>query len=236
MIELSADLAEGSPREDEIWPLVGAANVACGGHTGDDASMREAVRCAAEHGVVLGAHPSYPDREHFGRRSLDIGRAELVASLAAQVARLREIARESGLRLERVKPHGALYNDAYRDDARADAIVEAVRAVDPSIALVCAEASRMAAAARAAGTKVVREAFADRRYEHDGSLVARSRQDALLSVEEAALQAGSLAGDGVVVARDGSRVVIAFDTLCVHADMERAVERLLAVRAALRPS
>lgn len=233
MIELSADLAEGSPREEEIWPLIRAANVACGGHFGDDASMAEAVRLALDHGVVLGAHPSYPDREHFGRRSLDLEESALRRSLVEQLSRLRAIAEEAGLRLARVKPHGSLYNDAHRDPERARVVVDAVRDVDPGLSLVCAASSRMAEAAQAAGLAVVREAFADRRYEADGSLVARGQAGALLSIEEAAAQAASLARERSVVTRDGGRLQIAFDTVCVHADMEGAVERLLAIRRAL---
>ena len=223
MINLSADLGEGSPGEDEIWPLIASANVACGGHVGDEHSMREAARLAREHGVQLGAHPSYPDREHFGRRSLSMPPDELRASLAAQLSALRAFGE-----VHHVKPHGALYNDAHKDRALADVIVSAL---DPSTAIVAPDHSQMAAAARAAGISVIREAFADRRYEPDGSLTPRSIAGSTLSIEEAAAQAALLASNGVVVARDGTRVAIAFDTLCIHADMPNAVERLRAISA-----
>ncbi|HVG25465.1 MAG TPA: LamB/YcsF family protein, partial [Thermoanaerobaculia bacterium] len=139
-IELSADLGEGSPGEEEIWPLIQRANVACGGHVGDAVSMREAASLARRHGVILGAHPSYPDREHFGRKSLPIAPEELRASLVVQIAALHAFAA-----VHHVKPHGALYNDAHRARALADVIVSAL---DPSIALVAPDASQMAAAAR----------------------------------------------------------------------------------------
>lgn len=223
---LSADLGEGSPGEDEIWPLIDLANVACGGHTGDDDSMRTAASRAAQHGVILGAHPSYPDREHFGRRSVQIAPDALRASLTAQISALRLFGP-----VHHVKPHGALYNDAHKDRALADAIVSAL---DPSLALVAPEHSQMAAAARAAGFPVIREAFADRRYEPDGSLTPRSIPGSTLTIEEAAAQAALLAREGVVIARDGSRVRVAFDTLCIHADMAGALGRLRAVRAALK--
>lgn len=229
VIEISADLGEGSPGEDEIWPLIDAANVACGGHYGDEESMRAAVARARAHGVRLGAHPSYPDRENFGRRSLDIAADELRDSLIAQIGALKALGA-----LKHVKPHGALYNDAHKNRARADVIVEAIRAVDPNLALVAPDHSQMAMAARAAGLRVLREAFADRRYERDGSLVSRKESGATLDVSEAAEQAALLAREGVVLARDGSRVEIPFDTLCVHADMEGAAERLRAIRTALR--
>jgi len=168
VIDLSADLGEGSPGEDEIWPLIDSANVACGGHVGDEASMRDAVRRAREHGVKLGAHPSYPDREHFGRRSLNIAPNALRDSLIAQISALRALRALGDVR--HIKPHGALYNDAHKNRFLAAIIVEAIRAIDPTIALVAADHSQMAAAARAAGIPVIREAFADRRYEPDGAL------------------------------------------------------------------
>ena len=228
-LDLSADLGEGSPGEEQIWPLITSANVACGGHTGDEHSMREAARFARQHGVRLGAHPSYPDRENFGRKSLDITPDALRASLISQLESLRSFAP-----IEHVKPHGALYNDAHKNRALAGVIIEAMRELDPTLALVAPDHSQMAAAARAAGTRVIREAFADRRYEPDGSLTPRTIPGSTLTIEEAAAQAALLAKEGAVLARNGSRVVIAFDTLCIHADMENAVERLRAIRAAVR--
>ncbi|HVS32668.1 MAG TPA: LamB/YcsF family protein [Thermoanaerobaculia bacterium] len=228
MIELSCDLGEADTREGiaverAIWPLIDAGNVACGGHAGDEGSMGEAIRLAGAHGVIVGAHPSYPDRENFGRVSMDIGHDALVESLVQQISRLPA---------RRVKAHGALYNDAHAGAARAAAIVEAVqRAGSPAV--VAGDTSQTAAVARARGVAVIREAFADRRYNEDGSLVSRREPGALLSIAEAAEQAKLLAAEGVVIARGGRRVPIAFETLCIHADMEGAVERLRAIRAAL---
>ena len=230
MIDLSADLGEGSPRESEIWPLIHSANVACGGHVGDESSMRAAAEFAQHYNVRLGAHPSYPDRENFGRRSMSIAPSSLRSSLIEQLSSLRDIAGE----LHHVKPHGALYNEAHHDRALAELIVDALRAVDESLALVCAASSQMAAAAHAAGTPVNREAFADRRYAPDGSLTPRSEPSALLSIDEAAEQAELLAEDGVVITNDGTTLLIPFDTICIHADMEHAVERLIAIRTRLR--
>jgi UPF0271 protein len=129
-----------------------------------------------------------------------------------------------------VKPHGALYNDAHRDRALAEIVIEAIG----GLAIVCSDTSEMAAAARAAGTPVIREAFADRRYEPDGALVSRTIPGSLLTIEEAAAQAALLANEGVVIARDGSRLRVVFETICIHADMEGAVDRLRAVRRALK--
>jgi len=230
MIDISADLGEGSPGEDEIWPLISSANVACGGHTGDGASMDHAALMARRHGVKLGAHPSYPDMLDFGRKSLRMEPRALRATLVDQIAGLQEITERHGVDIVHVKPHGALYNDAHRDRALADTIVEALHEIDGGIALVCPDGSQMAAAARAAGTPVIREAFADRRYNADGSLVSRQEANALLGVDEAVAQAALLESDGVVIAAGGSRVRIPFDTICIHADMESAVARLRAIR------
>ena len=233
MIDLSADLGEGSEGEDDLWPLISSANVACGGHTGDGASMDHAALMARRYGVKLGAHPSFPDMVDFGRKSLVMEPRALRAALVDQIVSLQEIAERHGVDVVHIKPHGALYNDAHRDRALAETIVEALHEIDETIALVCPDASQMAAAARAAGTPVIREAFADRRYNADGSLVSRKETNALLSVDDAVEQAALLASDGVVIAADGSRVRIAFDTVCIHADMESAVARLRAIRQRL---
>jgi len=224
VIDLSADLGEGASGEDEIWPLIDSANVACGGHVGDEHSMRDAAARAREHDVRLGAHPSYPDRENFGRVSLSMPPDALRASLITQVDALRAFAT-----LHHVKPHGALYNDAHKDRALAEVIVDAIG----DLAIVCSDTSQMAAAARARGVRVIREAFADRRYEPDGSLMSRKLPGSLLTVDEAAAQARLLAREAAVIARDGSRIPIPFDTICIHADMDHAVARLRAIRAAI---
>jgi UPF0271 protein len=222
VIDISADLGEGASGEDEIWPLITSANVACGGHVGDDASMAYAAQRARELGVRLGAHPSYPDRENFGRVSLSMPPDELRASLIEQLDALRKHAT-----LHHVKPHGMLYNDAHRDRALAEVIIDAIA----DMAIACPDTSQMAAAARARGNRVIREAFADRRYEPDGSLMSRKLAGSLLSVDEAAAQAEMLAKEHAVIARDGSRINVEYDTICIHADMENAVERLRAIRS-----
>ena len=239
-IELSCDLGEAShphAREIEraIWPMIDAANVACGGHAGDAASMRDAALIAAQHGVILGAHPSYPDRPGFGRKSMDIAPSALLASLIAQIAALAEIASRQDVALQRVKAHGALYNDAHQRIELARVIVAAMKHVDPSLSIVAAGTSAMALAAQEAGVDVIREAFADRRYRDDGALVSRAEADALLDVEEAAAQAALLAADGVVITQSGRRLPIEFDTICIHADMPGSVERLRAIRGLTTP-
>ncbi|HSN68373.1 MAG TPA: 5-oxoprolinase subunit PxpA [Thermoanaerobaculia bacterium] len=236
-IELSCDLGEAADArglriEEEIWNGIAAANVACGGHAGDAASMREAASRAARLGVVLGAHPSYPDREGFGRRRMEISPAALRESLIAQIGALRSAASGAGARVTRVKPHGALYNEAFADEALAATVVDAIVALGDEIAIVAQPGSMLLAAARR-GMRTIREAFADRAYALDGSLVPRGRAGALLTdFGDAAAQALRLAREGTVLT--GARAVaVEFDTLCIHGDMEGAVGRLAAIRGVL---
>jgi UPF0271 protein len=228
VINISADLGEGSPGEAEIWPLITSANVSCGGHIGDEASMREAARLAQTYGVRFGAHPSYPDRENFGRKTMAIKPAVLRDSLIAQISALNAFAR-----VEHVKPHGALYNEAHRNRTLAKILVEAMQHISSDLAMVAPDDSQMAIAARAAGMTVIREAFADRRYESDGTLTPRTIAGSTLTVEESAAQAGLLVAQRAVIARDGTRIGIEFDTICIHADMPQAVERVRAIRSSL---
>lgn len=236
MIDISADLGEGSPREDEIWPLINSANVACGGHIGDSESMAMASRMARKYEVTFGAHPSYPDPENFGRKSMVITAEALRGSLLEQIASLQFLAEHFDTDVRRVKAHGALYNDAHRDRRLANLLVDVIIELNPRMAIVCSDLSEMAAAARDRRVRVVREAFADRRYEPDGSLMSRTEAGSLLTIEEAAAQVELLVREGAVIASDGSRLPVAFDTLCVHSDMQHAVERLQAIRARLAMS
>jgi len=238
VIELSCDLGEASGDawrsvERELWTLIDAANVACGGHAGDDESMRDAARTAAERGIILGAHPSYPDRENFGRKSMSLESRELRRALIHQLSSFAKIAAAEGVAIQRIKAHGALYNDAHRDRALAEVLIEAVRDVDEAMSIVAADTSQMALAARDRGMHVIREAFVDRRYMPDGTLVSRKDSDALLSIDEAAEQASRLATNREVVSRDGKALPLEFDTLCIHADTPHAVERARAIRARL---
>ncbi|MGK2859048.1 MAG: 5-oxoprolinase subunit PxpA [Thermoanaerobaculia bacterium] len=238
--DLSCDLGEaknedGCAVELAIWPLITSANVACGGHAGDAESMREAVRLARKHGVRLGAHPSFPDREGFGRTAMKLSDEALVESLASQLETLHSIATtEGGVTLERVKAHGALYNLGHHDPDLAKLLAEATFEVVKNAALVCPSGSAMERAALERGLRVVREAFADRRYLPDGSLLPRSDPRALLADPvESAAQAVSLATLAKVVAVDGTELTLELETICIHSDMPGAVERLVAIRAAL---
>lgn len=239
VVDLSCDLGEAvSIREQKnelaIWPLITAANVACGGHVGDEATMSAAAELCRLHGVILGAHPSYPDRESFGRRSMLIESAELKRSLLDQLRALRTAAGKEKLEIERVKPHGALYNDAFDDRPIATAILDAVEEFDRSAAVVCQDGSVLSRLAGERGVPLILEAFADRRYEADGRLVARSDPSALLlDFDEAADQAWSLLSRSEVRAKNGVQVVVRFQTLCIHSDMEGSPDRLKRIRQRL---
>jgi UPF0271 protein len=238
-VELSCDLGEAvtdSERavERAIWPMITAANVACGGHVGDVDSMREAIARCLEFEITLGAHPSYPDREGFGRRHVDMTFDDLVSALSAQLDVLRRLAADAGLEVERVKPHGALYNEAQKDDELAAAVLQAVTQTAPGAALVCAAGSAVERACSKSGARIVREAFVDRRYESNGSLQPRAQRNSLLiDPDEAAAQALRLAERGAVIAVDGSEVRIEFETLCAHSDMPGSVDRIRTVRERL---
>jgi UPF0271 protein len=235
-MDLNADVGErpdalADGREEALLRQLTSANIACGGHAGDAASMDALVRLAARHGIAAGAHPGYPDRANFGRSVMDIPPDRLRASIREQVAALAEAARRHGIRLAHVKPHGALYNAAAADPDLAGLIAAAVADAAPGATLVGLAGSLMLDAWRAAGFAVAAEAFADRRYEPDGTLRPRRFPDALITdPEEAAAQALAIARDGRVTAWDGLGVPVRADTLCVHSDTPGAAETVAAIR------
>jgi UPF0271 protein len=171
-LDLNVDVGELNG-EETLYTLVTSVNVACGGHAGDVASMSDAVRLAASHGVCVGAHPGYPDREHFGRRSIALARPELIRCLIEQVQALSRVCRTEAVPLVHVKPHGALYHDASAQEAVAQAVADAVAQVDGNLALVGFAGSPTLSAWTVRGFRVRREGFADRVYEADGTLRAR---------------------------------------------------------------
>jgi 5-oxoprolinase (ATP-hydrolysing) subunit A len=238
-IDLNADVGESfgpwpMGADDALIPLVSSVNIACGAHAGDPATILRAAALAQRHGVAIGAHPGYPDLAGFGRRDLDMTPADLRASLVVQIGAVRAAAAVAGAPVRHVKPHGALYNRAARDPALATVIAEAIRDLDGTLVLVGLAGSRSIDAARAAGLAVAEEAFADRRYEPDGTLRSRQLPDALLSAEDAAAQAVAIARDGSVTAGDGSRIAVRADTICIHGDSPDAVGIARAVVASLR--
>ncbi|MDX1515861.1 MAG: 5-oxoprolinase subunit PxpA [Woeseiaceae bacterium] len=233
-IDLNADLGEGEPYDAALMRIVSSCNVACGGHTGDADSMSATVVLALANGVAVGAHPSYPDRDGFGRRSRYAAGTALYDALTEQVTALTDIAGDLGARVGHVKPHGALYNDAAADDALADILARVTAELPGDVLLIGLPHSALAAAAGRSGIGYAAEAFVDRAYRADGGLVARGMPGAVLDdVDAIAAQAVSLAVEHRVTCADGGRIAIDADTLCLHGDTPGADEAAAAVRAAL---
>ncbi len=233
-IDLNCDLGEGAGRDAELMPLITSANIACGAHAGDEATMRATVALALQHGVAIGAHPGFADRENFGRRELALTSKEVHALVLRQIHELQAIVRPAGARLAHVKPHGALYTMSARDAGLAGAIAAAIYEADPRLVLVGLAGSRLIEAGVAAGLSTASEVFADRTYQVDGSLTPRDRPDALITDANVAVaQVLRTVRDGTVRATDGSEVMIKADTVCLHGDGPHAVEFARAVRQGL---
>ncbi len=238
-IDLNSDLGEsfGAWRvgdDEAMFALVSSANVACGFHAGDPVTMAESAARAARHGVALGAHPGYRDLVGFGRRALDTSPAEVAAELLAQLGALDGVARAAGVRVRYVKAHGALYHRLASDVAAARAFAEALAVYDPTLPILGPPSSAIERATVAAGLRFAREAFVDRGYVADGSLVPRGEPGAVVDDPAAAAdRALELAETGGLTADDGSRVELSPESLCLHGDTPGAVAMARAVRAAL---
>ena len=223
-IDLNADLGEGAGSDEALLGLVSSANIACGWHAGDAKTMRQCVRWAIAHGVAIGAHPSFPDRENFGRSTMHLPPDEIVSNVLYQVGALAAIVKAEGGQLTHVKAHGQRYNPAVKEPELADALCEAVRRFDPSLKFFGLAGSNMIDAARRAGLTPVEEVFADRGYMPDGSLVPRSQPGALIESEEQSIaQTLSLVRDHKVTAIDGSTVAVNAQTVCLHGDGAHAL-------------
>jgi 5-oxoprolinase (ATP-hydrolysing) subunit A len=233
-IDLNCDLGEGAGHDAELMPLVTSANIACGAHAGDEATMHATIELAVRHGVAIGAHPGFADREHFGRRELPVTPEEVFQSVLAQIRTLQRIAHASGAQVQHVKLHGALYNLAARDVAIADAAVYAVRDAGPELVWFALAGSAHVVAGRECGLTVANEVFADRTYQADGSLTPRSRADALIADEHVAVaQVLRMIREGKVRATNGADVALAADTVCLHGDGAHAVAFARRLRAEL---
>jgi UPF0271 protein len=233
-LDLNCDLGEGAGSDAELMPLVTSANIACGAHAGDETTMRATVRAAQRHGVVIGAHPGFADREHFGRREWALPREAIMDLVRTQVATLRRLAAETGAVVRHVKPHGALYNLSARNPEVAEAIAEAVAGIDAGLALYGLAGGELLRAGRAHGLTVASEVFADRTYQDDGSLTPRDRPGALITDEAAALaQVLRMVREGRVRSTGGLDVPVTADTVCLHGDGPKAVAFARALRAEL---
>jgi len=233
-VDINGDMGEGIGDDAALMPLITSANIACGFHAGDAATMRRTLDLAAQHGVAAGAHPGLPDRAGFGRRVMDVTPTQAYDMVAEQVCVLLDQARAAGVKLVHVKPHGALYNMAAADDGLAAGIATAIRDVDDSLILFGLAGSALIRAAERDGIRSASEVFADRSYESNGALTSRNREGAMIEdPAEAAARAVRMVREGAVVARDGSVVALRADTICVHGDGAHAVAIALRLREAL---
>jgi UPF0271 protein len=224
-VDLNADLGEGSGHDEELFELISSANIATGFHAGDSDTMHAAVSAAKKHGVAVGAHPSFFDRENFGRKELKISSQDVFDAVAYQLGIFQAIASALDVQPNHVKPHGALYNMAVRDAELADAIGRAIKSIDPKLILFAPDNSELARAGEAHGVQIAREIFADRNYLNDGWLVPRTRPDALLrDPKEAAERVLRMFREGKVRSVEGRDVDVRGETLCVHGDTPGAVE------------
>jgi UPF0271 protein len=233
-VDLNGDVGEGIGEDAALMASLSSANIACGRHAGDAATMAATVALARASGVAIGAHPGFDDRAHFGRRELQVAPADLVTLVATQIRDMRGIARAAGAVVTHVKPHGALYNMAARDRQLARAVAEGVASVDVSLVLYGLSESELIRAGHEAGLQTASEAFADRGYRADGSLLPRDAPGAVLHDAEAVVaRALAMVRDQAVQAADGVRIPLRVDTLCVHGDTPGAAALAARLRAAL---
>jgi len=239
VIDLNSDVGESFGRwqlgdDDAVLELVSSANVACGFHAGDPSTLRRCCEVAVREGVTVGAQVGYRDLAGFGRRFLDVDPVELADDVVYQIGALESLARVAGVRVAYVKPHGALYNAVVHHESQARAVVDAVAAYDPALPVLGLPGSRLLALAQARGLRTVREAFADRGYTPEGTLVPRSEPGALLEdAAEVAQRVVRMVTEGVVTAVDGSDLRVEVDSICLHGDTPGAVEMAGQVRARL---
>ncbi len=219
--------------DEDVMPHIDQANIACGFHAGDPLTMRATLALAARHGVSIGAHPAYPDLVGFGRRSMNLSADELIAALHYQVAALEGMALSQGLEVAYVKPHGALYNDMMAKPEVMAAIMQALTSYHRPLALMLQAtpaAQQHRAEANARGISVLFEAFADRCYDDDGSLLSRRKPGAVHSRELMLAQVKQLQSEGSVTTVSGKRLALQADTLCVHGDNPEGVQAIRAIR------
>lgn len=238
-VDLNSDLGESFGRytigsDDWIIPLITSANIACGFHASDPVVMMKTVNMVKEAGTGAGAHPGYPDLMGFGRRNMNVSHEEAKAYTLYQISALGGMCKAAGVKLSHVKPHGAMYNMAGKDYELSKAICEAIKEYDPSLIVMGLAGSQMVKAARDMGLKTAEEVFADRAYEEDGSLVARSKPGAMIEDEDEAIaRVIRMIKEGKVQAITGNDIDIKADSVCVHGDGEKALLFVEKIRKAL---
>lgn len=239
-VDLNCDMGESFGNyvcgmDADVVPHISSANVACGFHASDPLVMEKTVALCKQSGVRVGAHPGFPDLVGFGRRQMQVSPDELRTMVIYQVGALKTFCGAAGVKLQHVKPHGAMYNMAGKDEQMARAICEGVYAVDPSLILLGLSGSKLVAAAKKVGLRAAKEVFADRAYEEDGSLVARSKPGAMITDEnEAIARVVSMVTERKVKAITGKEIAIEADSICLHGDSPKAVLFAEKISAALK--
>lgn len=226
MININCDLGEGIGNEEQIMPFIGSCNIACGGHYGDEESMRTAIRLAKKYGVKCGAHPSFPDKKNFGRKEMSISNLELIHSIRQQIISFNKICIEEDIEMSHIKLHGALYNLTAKDIGWAQTALAGIKMAQVTVPIYAPYQSVIARLAKG-HFEITYEAFADRRYQRDLSLVSRTRENAVITDKNEALaQISLIANEQKVQTVEGELAPIQASTFCVHGDQKNAVEIL----------
>ena len=234
-IDINCDLGEGMGNDTLIMPFISSANIACGYHAGDENTMKQTVELCKKNNVAIGVHPSFPDRENFGRTDMRLPPDEVYALVVKQIRLLEEIAKSAGTELKHVKPHGALYNMAARGMQLAAVISLAVKDANKKLVLFGLSGSHLIKEGKNIGLKTASEAFADRTYQDDGNLTPRHKSDALITVaDNVVAQVLEMIKEGTVTTTSGKKIAIKADTICLHGDGPHAVEFAKAISGALK--
>jgi UPF0271 protein len=234
-IDLNCDLGEGIGNDELIMPYISSANIACGYHAGNETTMKQTVELCKRYNVAVGAHPSFPDKENFGRTDMLLHPGEIYEMIIKQINSLEKIAAEADVPVHHVKPHGALYNMAARDKMMAPFVALAILDTNSKYILYGLSGSYLIKEGKALGVKTISEVFADRTYKDDGSLTSRNKPGALIEdTDKAVAQALQMVKEGTVTSINGKKVPIVAETICIHGDGEHAVEFAKAIHGVLK--
>jgi len=234
LIDINCDMGEGIGNEEQLMPFIRSANIACGYHAGGEVAMQQVVELCRKYNVNIGAHPSFSDRENFGRTEMHLSSMEVYSLVTDQLKILSDIVKRNGARLHHVKPHGALYNMAAKDPVLAKAIAQAVKDIDGSLVYYGLSGSVMIREATGVGLQTANEVFADRTYQPDGSLTPRSQNNALLSsTDDVIKQVMKFVRENKVTTVTGEEIMVQADTICIHGDGKHTVELAKAIHQRL---
>ncbi len=232
---INCDMGEGTGNDELIMPFISSANIACGYHAGDSATMWQTVESAIQYNVLIGAHPSFLDRKNFGRTEMNVDKEEVYDLVTQQLIILNEIISGLGAKLNHVKPHGALYNMSAKDAMLANTIAKAVKDFDASLILFGLSGSHSISEAKTLGLQTASEVFADRTYQDDGSLTPRSQPNALIEdVTKAVQQVLQMINEGTITTVSGNIIPIVAETICIHGDGKYAVDFAKAIHDAIK--